>query len=241
MTQPTPTAHADGRFPETAWSVVAFSSAGPGRNDAFDRLVRLYWRPVYLFIRRTLGRPHEEARDLTQDFFAHLLEAPLLERYSADRGSFHAFLKTAARHFVIDSQRGDLAVKRGSGRLVSLDAPEASIRAFLPDNVSATPEELFDRAWKHTVLARAVELLEQRLRSAGCEVTFQVFQRHDLNPVGSDSSYETIGGELGMPVTSVKNHLTRARDAFRLAVIEAVSETVGSEDDLDGEMKRLFS
>ena len=240
MTDHTPTGSADARFPETAWSVVAFSGHGPQRVEAFDRLVRLYWKPVYLFVRQTLGRQHEDAKDLTQEFFTHILQGPLLERYSADRGSFRTFLRTAARNFVVDDQRAGLRAKRGGGRLISLDAAEDSVREFLPDTISASPEQLFDRAWKHTVLARAVEILEQRLRSAGYEITFVVFKRHDLYPVGADFSYEKIGIELGMPATSVKNHLTRARDAFRLAVIEAVSETVGSEADLDEEMKRLF-
>lgn len=226
-----------GAFPSTRQSVLAslgdLSASGRDRN--LERLIALYWKPVYCLIRRIGAASNEDAKDLTQDFFVRVvLEGSLAERYSPDKGSFRAYLKTSVRNFVRNERRDGTRLKRGSP--LSLEIGDFDLSAVLPDAHALPPDELFDAAWRNVVLGKALHQLQERL---GADV-FEVFRRYDLDGDGGNATYDSIAKALGISADTVKNHLTRAREEFRAAVRSVVCGTVADSRDLSTELRELF-
>jgi RNA polymerase sigma factor (sigma-70 family) len=231
-------------FPETSWSVVARlrDRGSEERPRLLQRLIADYWKPVYCLVRHAYARTNEDAKDLTQEFFLlEVVDGTLLDHFDPDRGNFRAFLKGALSNFMKRAARDAGRQKRGGGaRPLSLELDAPDLGEIVPDARALTPEQLFDRAWKRVVLARAVRLLEQRLRARGHEASFEVFRRYELEPEGSDVSYRSVGKALDLTPDTVKNCLTRAREEFTNAVADVVTEYVGAEGDLSGELEDLF-
>jgi len=231
-------------FPSTSWSVVARlrDRASEERPRLLQRLIADYWKPVYCLVRHSYAKTNEDAKDLTQEFFLlEVVEGALLDHFDPDRGNFRAFLKGAVANFMRRTTRDAGRQKRGGGvRPLSLELQAPDLAEIVPDGRALTPEQLFDRAWKRVVLARAVRLLEQRLRARGQEACYEVFRRYELEPEGPDVSYRSVGKALDLTPDTVKNHLTRARDEFTHAVSSVVAEYVGAEADLSAELDDLF-
>lgn len=231
-------------FPETSWTVVARlrDRASPDRRQLLQRLIADYWKPVYCLIRRSWARTNEDAKDLTQEFFlTEVVEGTLLDHFDPERGNFRAFLKGSLANFVRRASRDAGRLKRGGdARALSLEVGEVELAEIVPDARALTPEELFDRAWKRVILARAVALLERRLRARGQEAYFEVFQRYDLDPDNREVSYRSVGKALGLNPDAVKNHLSRAREEFTNAVTDIVAEYVTDPAVLSQELKELF-
>lgn len=231
-------------FPTTAWGVLrdARGGATAARRESLDRLVAAYWKPVYCAIRQGWGKGNEDAKDLTQEFFAsEVLEGPLLGRFDPARGSFRGFLKGALAHFMGHVVRDASRKKRGGGvRLLPLSMDDADVSALLPDARALPPVEVFDRAWARTVFGQALRLVEQRLRDEGRAAVFDVFRRYDLEDAGAGASYADVGRPLGLDADTVKNHLTRARLEFRRAAADVVYDTVDTPEELASELKSLF-
>jgi RNA polymerase sigma factor (sigma-70 family) len=233
-----------GAFPSTRQSVLAsLGHLGPaGRDRDLERLIALYWKPVYCLIRRMGTRSNEDAKDLTQEFFVRIvLEGDLAERYTPDKGSFRAYLKTSVRNFVRNEHRDGARLKRGgeAGPL-SLEIRDFDLSEILPDAHARPPDELFDAAWRSVVLGKALQQLQERLASLGKAEVFEVFRRYDLEGDDAQASYETVGRALGISPDTVKNHLTRAREEFRSAVRSIVCATVADAKDLSSELRELF-
>jgi len=225
------------RFPSTVQSVVK------GRDrHSLERLVALYWKPVYGLIRRSGSRTNEDAKDLTQEFFVReILEGPLLGRFDPARGSFRAFLRSAVVLFLRRVGRDAAAQKRGGDAVVlALGQEGFDLSELVQDAQAMTPEEVFDAAWRETVLQRAVVLLREKLRGDGKEVTFEIFRRYDLEPDGPQVSYKTLGDAFGLSADTVKNQLTHARREFRRVVTGLLAETSGTPRELSQELDTLF-
>lgn len=204
-------------FPRTSWSLVR-KDRDP---EALQRLVAEYWKPVYCHIRRDWGKSNEEAKDLTQEFFASaVLDGTVLKNFSPERGSFRAYLKGALNNFLKDSAK--VAQKRGGrAKILPLDSIDV-------------PDQDFDTAWRHIVLAKAAAQIKGVLKSD----VYEVFERYDLNP--ERPSYEALAQVLGVSVDTIKNHLTRARAEFRKAVTAIVSDYVDNQHDLSIELFELY-
>ena len=230
---------AAGEFPTTRDSVVVPSSTG--RDPDLDRLIVLYWKPVYWLVRKSGTRGNEDAKDLTQEFFTRVVvEGSLAERYTPDKGSFRAYLKTAVRNFLRNEHRDDTRLKRGGAAgPLALQGVDLDLTDLLPDEQALPPEQLFDRAWRSVVLGRAVDRIRTELAAQGKSAVFEVFRRYDLEGGGA-LSYEDVGRELGLTPDTVKNHLTRAREDFRQAVRATVCGTVADARDLSAELRDLF-
>jgi RNA polymerase sigma factor (sigma-70 family) len=232
------------QLPTTSHTALASLHHGDtqARDAERERLIQLYWKPVYALIRRAWAPTNEDAKDLTQDFFAEVvLRGGLADHYSPERGSFRAYLKGALRNFLSKRSRDEARLKRGGGVYVSsLHVRDSDLEEVLPDDQAVPPEEVFDRAWRSVVLSRATHLLESRLAGQGKAVYFEVFRRYDLDPVDGVTSYETVARELGLSVDDVKNYLTRSREEFRRAVRSVLCESVASPEDLSAEWEALF-
>lgn len=208
------------RFPTTVWAALQ-------RGD--EDLVNRYWKPVYCFIRQSWGKGNEDAKDLTQEFFLTcVFEGGLVGKFEPGRGRFRSFLKAAVTNFLRDAAKTAGRVKRGG------DTRRVELSGELPDPGAATPEQAFDAQWKKIVLARAVELVQLKVKPE----VFRVFQTYDLD--GDNVSYEDLAKRHSISADTVKNYLTKARDEFRAAITEVVAETVGDPDDLAAEIRELF-
>jgi RNA polymerase sigma factor (sigma-70 family) len=229
-------------FPTTAWGVLhdARGGATAVRRESLERLVAGYWKPVYCAIRQGWGKGNEDAKDLTQEFFAsEVLEGPLLGRFDPARGSFRAFLKGALANFMGHAARDASRRKRGGDvRVLPLQIDDADVSQLLPDDQALPPDAIFDRAWARVVFGQALRLAEKRLRDEGKAAIVEVFRRYDLE--GNGASYADVGRALGLDADTVKNHLTRARHEFRQAAADVVYDTVDSPEELAAELKRLF-
>jgi RNA polymerase sigma-70 factor (ECF subfamily) len=228
----------DGRaFTGTHWSVVAAAAdpAAPGARAALDALVRAYWRPVYLYIRRT-GRPIEDAKDLTQEFFATFLQRRLAAKADPARGRFRSFLLVSVRNFLHDTHDRERALKRAP--------PLAGVRddewlAEVPD--AATPEAAFEREWAALVLARAMDALAAEYRGRGKDRELDAFRRY-VEAMSADGavSYGDLGVRTGLSETTLTNVLHRARLRYREAVLAVIREYVTTEDEARGELRELL-
>jgi len=232
------------QLPVTSHTALASIRSGdPQRRDAeLERLVQTYWKPVYSLVRRAWAATNEDAKDLTQDFFALVvLQENFAERYSKARGSFRGYLKGALRNFLSKRSRDDSREKRGGGvRITSLTIKDSDLEEVLPDESAQRPEEIFDNAWRTVVLDRATRLLGERLEAQGKRVYYEVFRRYDLEAEDGVTSYETVAKDLRISVDDVKNYLTRSREEFGNAVRTILCESVGSPEDLSREWDALF-
>src|SRR6516225_2702057 len=195
MVEPTSAA----RFPTTHWSLVvaAGGRAGPDARDALAELCAAYWYPVYAFIRRK-GHGPDAALDLTQDYFARLLEKGTVAAADPVRGRFRSFLLADCTFFLADRRDRDRARRRGGGRpVLSIDARDAEGRFLREPSHDRTPERLFERDWALALIARAFDSLERHYAETGRS---ELFRR--LRPlVASDpdaAPRAAVAAELGL-------------------------------------------
>lgn len=216
-------------FGPTQWTVVLKAKAGS--REALEDLLRGYWKPVYFFVRRW-GAQVEDAKDLTQSFFADLLRRDSLKDVARERGRFRAFLLAAARNFLTNQADAARAAKRGGGKApLRLDFAEAEGRLA---SAAPDPEDSFQREWALTVLERALGALQAELPRD----RFAAVRRH-LAP-GDAPAYEETARELDTSVTDVKNLLHKARKRYRALIREVVRASVDRDEDVDDEVRDLF-
>jgi len=230
-----------GSFPSTRQSVLAaLGNLRPEARDRdLERLISLYWKPVYCLIRSSGARSNEDAKDLAQEFFTRVvLEGALAERYTPEKGTFSAYLKTSVRNFLRNEHRDATRLKRGAP--LAFEMGEVDFLELVPDAQALPPDELFDASWRSVVIGKAVQILQERLAAEDKSVLFDVFRRYDLEEDGAQASYESICRSLGIGPDTVKNHLTRAREEFRKAVRDVVCATVADPKDLTAELRELF-
>ena len=158
-----------GRFATTRWSMVveAGRPSSPKAAEALATLCGIYWFPLYAYVRRR-GHSIDDAQDLTQGFFVHLLDNQTLRVADRERGRFRSFLLASMKHFLAKQWRRDAAQKRGGGRApISLDFDDGETRYRLEPSHNATPEKLFERQWTLTLLARALTTLRTEFEASG--------------------------------------------------------------------------
>jgi RNA polymerase sigma factor (sigma-70 family) len=232
------------QFPATAWgNVTRLSHLDPIERDRVLRsLIARYWKPVYCRIRYSWAKNNEDAKDLTQDFFLHVvLEGTLLEKFSSQRGSFRAFLKSALTHFMCNDQRDQRRLKRGGdAQVIRLAEMDADLSELVPDDRTSDPDQVFNQAWKKVVWARVLELMAERLKAEGKSAYVDVFREYVLEPRDDRVSYQSVAEALGLSADMVKNYLTRARREFLRAATDVLNDYVDTPEDLELEMKELF-
>src|SRR3989440_5568633 len=185
-------------FATTHWSVVLEAQGGsPAAQDALEKLCRIYWRPVYSFIRRQGAGP-EEAEDFTQGFFALLLERRDLDAVRREKGHLRSYLLTSVKHFLASEQRRAMAVKRGKGqRVVALDGLSANERTEMEPTDSLSADRLYERRWALTLMEQVLWRLKDEYRTAGNAALFDWLKQLLPDEPGAPSRAE-IAASLDM-------------------------------------------
>ncbi len=240
MTEP----HPADRFPTTHWSrvVAAADSACPGARAALEALCAAYWYPIYAFIRRR-GHPADQALDLTQEYFARLIEADVLAAADRRKGRFRAFLRTDCGFFLGRSRERDRAAKRGSGRVpLSIDARDAEGRYLREPADGLTPERLFDRSWALGLLDDALGRLACEYADSGRAAQFDALQAV-LSRGPQAVPYAELAARLGTTEASVQQAVLRMRRRYRAILREQVAATLDdpSEAAINDEIRDLFA
>ncbi len=227
-------------FASTRWSlVVAARGSSPPARDALAELCRLYWYPLYAYVRRK-GHNHVEAEDLTQEFFTRLLERDDLAAVDPGRGRFRSFLLAACNHFLSNQRDHDRAQKRGGGRQpLPLDFTDAERRYVAEPGHDQTPERLFERRWALTVLDRVLQRLQQDYEEAG---KGRFFERLKGQLAGETAgSYAEVAAELGLTAGAVKVATHRLRQRYRDLLRDEIAQTLADPAAVDDEIRALFT
>ncbi len=230
-------------FPSTCWSLIrgARDRKDPAYLGAVNELCRLYWKPVYAYVRAARGLNNEEAKDLTQEFLLDLVEGGLLTRYQPDKGNFRSYLRGTLHLFLLEQHRNATALKRGGGRaLVSISPEETDLVDRLVAGAGATADGVFERQWANSVLDLAVGDLRRSLEAEGKADHYKLFERHQLAPAGPPPSHAELAEEFGIKDTDVNNRLAACRKQLRDLVTARIREYVSEESELKEELGRLF-
>lgn len=219
-------------FLTTRWSLVA--NAAKEADESLEALCGQYWQPVYAVARRA-GNDIEASKDLTQGFFAKLLEKGWLEAADEEKGRFRTFLMTALKRYLINEWHSERAAKRGGfAEVISLDAELAERMDGGLQSRSLSPDELFDRRW-------ALALLDAALARLKGETGEDFLILKDCLTAGrGEIDYAELAGTLKMSEGGARVAVHRLRKRYRAVIREEVAHTVGSEDEVDEEMKKLF-
>jgi RNA polymerase sigma factor (sigma-70 family) len=236
------------RFPSTRHSVLdaVSSSEQAHRTQAFSSLVEAYWKPVYKYIRLQWKKSNEEAKDLTQGFFTHLLEAGLIERYDASRAAFRTYLRTCTDSFVLHDAEAASRLKRGgTAHHVTLDFPSAEQElAAITAQPSMSMEEFFYREWQRRLFELAIADLRALCESTSKSVRFRIFEQYDLSGASVDAagrpSYEELAREHQLPVTTITNHLAWARRELRRLLLDRLAKITAGNREFQREARTLL-
>jgi RNA polymerase sigma factor (sigma-70 family) len=228
-------------FVTTQWSVVlAAQERSPAAEAALEKLCRTYWWPLYGFVRRQGSSP-EEAQDLTQGFFAMLLERRDFQSVRREKGRLRSYLLVSLKNFLAKAHRREMAVKRGEGQsLVPLDELLARERADLEpaDNLSA--DKIYERRWALTLLEQVLARLEDEYRAAGNAPLFEQLKELLADEPDRPSQADIAAG-LGMTENAVKQAFHRLRQRYRELLQEEIANTVAAPGDIEDELRHFIS
>jgi RNA polymerase sigma factor (sigma-70 family) len=233
------------RFPLTQTTLVEQirSPDRATRERAMGTLIRVYWRPVYGYLRIHWHRDRADAEDLTQEFFLRAMEGGYLEKYDPAIARFRTFLRTCLDGFTAKVDRAAGRKKRGGGStLVSADFDLAeSELADISLQGEAAMDRYFHQEWVKSVLSLAVSALDEHCEAQGKQAAFEVFSRYDINSLDGDRpTYQVLAEELKQPVTQITNLLAYARKEFRRIVLDMLRELTTSDDEFRAEAQALL-
>lgn len=234
---------ADAGFQPTRWSLIGALRNGDSLDGSAARatLCEAYWYPLYAYVRRS-GCGAEQARDLTQGFFAHLLEKNLFARAERERGRLRTFLLAALQHYLRDEWRKGQKIKRGSGASpLSIDEAFAENRYAREPANAMTPETIFQRRWALELLERTLLGLRAEYTGAGKANVFDTLKCH-LAPDGNEPSSQELGVELGLTSGAVRVAVSRLRARYRERLLREVAASLDAttEAEVDDEIDALF-
>ena len=247
MNSPAPSFPNNESFQTTRWSMVRGASEKPSSDpvaashvrQALEDLCTIYWYPLYAFARRQ-GESPDGAMDVTQSFFADLLERSWINQADPKRGRFRSFLITVFRRFLNDQRKREEAMKRGGqSSILSIDAASAEQRYQLEPCDESSPVDAFEREWALALLNRVLKRLEKEYRDKGRSDQFNVLQQY-LSSADGDS-YSDSADQLGISVSNVKVAVHRLRKRFRILLEDDVAQTVDSPADIQSELNELLA
>ncbi len=231
-----------GGFPTTHWSVVLSAGDGslPNAKAALERLCRAYWYPLYVYV-RWQGRSVEDAQDLTQEFFARLLQRDYLRLSDPARGRFRTFLLTALKRFLVNDWKKGRAVKRGGGQtVISWNQQETESRFLVEPADQTTPEKAFEKRWALIVLEQVLERLREEFTAGG---QTERFERLKVLLWGEKDSpsYAEVAAELGLTEGALKVTVHRLRQRYRELLRAEIANTVERPEEVDDELRHLIA
>lgn len=234
------------RFPVTRISAIAgTSSSNPEeRTRAFEALVSAYWMPVYKYVRIKWNKPGEDARDLTQGFFAEAIEKNFFARFDPSKAKFRTFLRTCLDGFVANENKAASRLKRGGDATIlslDFDGAEEQLRISAPPAAGAI-DEYFDKEWARSVFSLALEGFRAHMLDAGKETHLRLFERYvlDAEDDAPKTSYKALAAEFNLSTTDVTNYLALARREFRRIVLEKLRELTATDEEYRREARALL-
>jgi RNA polymerase sigma factor (sigma-70 family) len=230
------------QFHTTRWSAVLLSaqSQAPGSQEALGELCRIYWYPIYAFVRRRGANP-ESAQDLTQGFFLHLLDHKALRQVSPVKGKFRSFLVASLQNYLSDEADSARCLKRGGNLdFVPLDMRSAEDHYRLAPLDFLTADKIFDARWAMTLLDEAMGRLRELYAAQGRTTTFETLKPF-IDPINSKAalSYEQVAEALQVSLGSVKKLIFRLRKQYASLLREEVARTVSDRGEIDEEIHWL--
>lgn len=233
--------HGGAAFTTTHWSVVLEAQGeSPAAHEALEKLCRTYWRPIFAFLRRQGIRP-EEAEDITQGFFAELLERRSLDAVRKEKGRLRSFLLGGLKYFLANEQRRAMAIKRGKGqRPIPLEEFRADCRVEMEPADPMTAEMIYERRWALTVLERVLSRLKDEYRAADNATLFDSLKELLPDEPGSPSQAE-IAARLGMKENAVRQGFYRFRQRYQSLLREEIANTVATPGDIEDELRHLIA
>ena len=228
-------------FTTTHWSVVlAAQGSNPAAQAALEKLCCTYWRPIYGFVTRQ-GVGPEEAKDLTQGFFALLLERRDLNMVRKEKGRLRSYLLTSLKHFLTNERNRAMAIKRGEGqRLIPLDQLREGERAGFEPADTSTADQIYERRWAWALMDQVMMRLADDYRTAGKVVLFERLKALLIDEPDRPSQAQ-IADELGMTENAVNQAFHRLRERYRQLLREEIAHTVMAPGDIEDELRHLMA
>ena len=230
------------RFRTTRWTVVLLSgqSQAPGYQAALGELYRIYWYPLYAYIRRR-GHTPEEAQDLTQGFFLHLLDHKTLGRADPLKGKFRSFLLGSLQNYLsTEGDRARCAKRGGKVEFVRLEMQTAEDRYRREPADQLSAEKIFEARWALILLEHALTVLGRQYAVRRKEAVFETLKSFvGIGASGPEASYEAAGQRLGVGVGTVKTLIRRLRKQYMAVVREEVGRTVSDPAEIEDELRAL--
>jgi DNA-directed RNA polymerase specialized sigma24 family protein len=231
-------------FATTHWSLVLEAqSESPAALEALEKICRAYWRPIYSFLRRQ-GHAPEEAEDLTQGFFALILERRDLDSVRKEKGRLRSYLLASLKHFTADRRRHEMAIKRGRRQgLIPLEELRANERvdlAFTRPVETLTADQLYERRWALALMEQVLGRLKDEYRATGNGVLFDWLKQLLPDEPGAPSR-ATIAAKLGMTDNALRQAFRRFRHRYQILLREEIGHTVLTASEIDDELRHLIA
>lgn len=232
------------QFPSTHWSLIegTRSTHAEERQRALDTLISAYWKPVYKYIRLHWKKENEPAKDLTQEFFARLVEKRLLDRFEPERARLRTYLRLCVDGLVMNEDKAARRIKRGGDVIMlpldfeSAEGELTQLQVAAPDN----PEELFSREFARSLFGLALERLRHECEGNGKTLHFQLLELYDIDEGGKELTYDEVAQRFAIKSTDVTNYLACARREFRRIVLEELRTMTASDDEFRREARTLL-
>jgi RNA polymerase sigma factor (sigma-70 family) len=233
-------------FPSTHWSVVLEAGRSQPEPEiaqaALTELCQTYWAPLYSFV-RSRGYTVHDAQDLTQSFFAYLLEHKIYARVDRQKGKFRSFLLACLKNFLAHAAARERALERGGGQdflpLHEEQAKEAE-SLFQTHSTASSEDRLFDRSWAEALLAAGLERLSADYKGESKEKLFNELRIFVAGGADPPPTYAELADRLGIAESTLRSHVTRLRARYREALRAEVRRTVHTETQVDEELQELL-
>jgi RNA polymerase sigma factor (sigma-70 family) len=229
------------RFPTTRYSAVATLREGSAleKQEAWESVVRMYWKPVYKYLRIKWRKSNADAEDLTQGFFTSAIEKKFFNSYDPARSRFRTFLRTCLDGYAANEAKAGKTLKRGGGAIfVPFDFHQAEIEL---KQTEYSPDEIFEKEWIRALFSTALDEFRRSCEERSKMIQFQIFEQYDIEKdPATKISYAELSEKFGIPVTTVTNYLSFARREFRKMVLWKLEQISGNQEEYRSDARRLF-
>lgn len=233
-------------FPSTHWSVVLAAGSSQGEPQtaeaALAELCKLYWAPLYGFV-RSRGHTVHDAQDLTQSFFAYVLEHKVYARVDRQKGRFRSFLLASLKNFLADAGDRERTLKRGGAQIflpLHEEQAQAAESLFQTHSGVSDGDLLFDHSWAEALVAAALSRVEADYKGEAREQLFNELRIFIAGGAEAPPTYAELMDRLGIAESTLRSHVTRLRARYREALRSEVRRTVDNETQVDQELRELL-